>query len=507
MANNKFTQKVLGLALFISRALKKLFILLLVFVLALVAIRIYDTERGPKLQPWHTWTPDEMSVEQVDHANFNDYLAHENEIYQQLKEHVTDKIPESEKTELNRYYEKSLVYPANFHQDWNRSYILMPEGQPLGAVVLLHGLTDTPYSLKAMAELYQAKGFAVVAPRLPGHGTVPAGLTDVGRHDWLAVTRLAVREATTLAGEQAPLHIVGFSNGGALAMKYTLSSLNDKTLRIPQQVILLSPMIGITSFARFAGLAGLPSIFPAFAKSAWLSIIPEFNPFKYNSFPVKAARESFLLTQELQQSIRELTAEEVQKLPPILTFQSVMDSTVSTRAVVNSLYRYLANNGSELVLFDINHAVSFLPLFRRSSYTAVNSLLPRGARNYNTIVITNLTSTSPEAMATVTHAGEVQGTTTPIGIRYPNDMFSLSHVALPFSVTDSLYGSAPIDKNLYGINLGTISMRGESSVLIVGMDALMRATSNPFFAYMMNVVAGRIDCSDNSDVLTCLNRQ
>ena len=173
---------------------------------------------------------------------------------------------------------------------------------------------------------------------------------------------------------------------------------------------------------------------------------------------------------------------------------------------MNSLYRYLGDNGSELVLFDINHAVSFPPLFRRSAYTAVNSLLPRGARNYNTIVITNLTPNSPEAVATVTRAGETRTLTTPIGLRYPNDMFSLSHVALPFSVTDSLYGSAPVDKTRYGINLGTISMRGESSVLIVGMDALMRATSNPFFTYMMDVVEGRIACSDSSDLLACLNQ-
>jgi hypothetical protein len=48
----------------------------------------------------------------------------------------------------------------------------------------------------------------------------------------------------------------------------------------------------LTRFARFAGLAALPSILPAFAKSAWLAILPEFNPFKYNSFPVNVARQS-----------------------------------------------------------------------------------------------------------------------------------------------------------------------------------------------------------------------
>ena len=53
------------------------------------------------------------------------------------------------------------------------------------------------------------------------------------------------------AGPSKPLHIVGFSNGGALAMKYALDALDDKQLARPDRLILISPMIGITSFARF----------------------------------------------------------------------------------------------------------------------------------------------------------------------------------------------------------------------------------------------------------------
>lgn len=165
---------------------------------------------------------------------------------------------------------------------------------------------------------------------------------------WLAASRLAVREATRLAGRDVPLHLVGYSNGGALALKYTLDALEDNTLRRPQQLILLSPMIGVTAFARFAGLAGLPALFPAFAKAAWLNVTPEYNPFKYNSFPVNAARQSYLLTKALQQQIsRDARSSRLNELPPVLTFQSIMDSTVSTRAVVDSFYRYLGNNGSE----------------------------------------------------------------------------------------------------------------------------------------------------------------
>ena len=67
--------------------------------------------------------------------------------------------------------------------------------------------------------------------------------------------------------------------GGAIALQYALDAIEDDTLTRPTRVILISPMIGVTRFARFAGFAGLPSVLPAFAKAAWLGIVPEFNPF------------------------------------------------------------------------------------------------------------------------------------------------------------------------------------------------------------------------------------
>jgi len=69
--------------------------------------------------------------------------------------------------------------------------------------------------------------------------------------------------------------MIGFSNGGALALKYALDALEDPRLARPDRLVLISPMIGITRFARFAGLAGLPAVLPAFAKAAWLSVMPD----------------------------------------------------------------------------------------------------------------------------------------------------------------------------------------------------------------------------------------
>lgn len=472
---------------------KKIGMVVGIVLVVLLAVRVYLSQQGPELHLWHTWRADEMSVREMDNGNFAGYIARENAIFADLDRAVTAKTEGEERTPLNRFYRQSLVWPGQFAPDANRSFVLMPAGKPRGAVVLLHGLTDSPYSVRHLAVNYQQRGFVAVVPRLPGHGTAPGALTNVDWEMWLAATRLAVREATRLAGEAVPLHLVGYSNGGALAMKYTLDALDAPALRRPQQVILLSPMIGVTAFARFAGFAGLPALLPAFAKAAWLNIAPEYNPYKYNSFPVNAARQSWLLTKALQEQIgREARENRLVNLPPVLAFQSVMDSTVSTRAVVTGLFDQLPANGSELVVFDINQAASFRPLFKPSSWTATSALLPVAQRRYGVTIITNADAHSFSTVGKITPAGSTRETVVPLAQAWPQDVYSLSHVAVPFPPDDDLYGREPGVKNRYGISLGTIALWGETSVLSVGKEALMRVTSNPFYAYMQERINSRI---------------
>lgn len=464
---------------------------LLVF-LAFLGTRIWFAQSGAPLEPWHTFVPEEMTVEEMDGADWRAYLAREDKLFADVTREVVQRLPEDERIPSNRYFEGSIVYPPKLTADFNRSYELTPTGNVNGAVVLLHGLTDSPYSLRHVGRRYRDAGYVVVAPRLPGHGTVPAGLTAADWEDWLAATRLAVREAAARAPGK-PLEIVGFSNGGALALKYALDALDDMKLARPTRLVLISPMIGITRFARFAGLAGLPAILPAFAKAAWLGIIPEFNPFKYNSFPVNGAVQSYALTQALQASILDHVREgRLGQLPPAITFQSVMDFTVSTQAIVNAFYSRLPANGSELVLFDINRNTKLGPLLRATSYSALMRVLPPAPRNFRTAVVTNAEAGSAEVVERVTEAGASEETSRPLGLVYPSDVFSLSHVALPFPPSDALYGSAPDPRENFGLELGAMAVRGERGALIVNLDALVRMSSNPFYPYMIGRIGDGI---------------
>ncbi|WP_199098716.1 alpha/beta hydrolase [Dyella sp. ASV21] len=462
-------------------------LLLLIFLLPLLAIRAWDSQRGDPLAVWQTYVPHELTAGEIDATDWAGYLVAEQRVFDEVHRHVSEQLTPTQRVNTNRYFEGSPLYPGHFAHDWNRSYVLEPVGTPVGAVVLIHGLTDSPYSLRDIAELYRERGFIAIGLRVPGHGTVPAALTEVEWPDWLAATRVAMREARRRVGPDRPIHMVGYSNGGALAVKYTLDACQHDELPMPTRLVLLSPMIGVTSFARFAGLAGLPAILPAFAKAAWLDLLPEYNPFKYNSFPVNAARQSYLLTDVIQsEMLRMARAHQLERLPPILTFQSVIDDTVRASAVMRTLYAQLPANGSEIVLFDVNRNHRFDSLLRTSSLQALQNLLPPAPRTYRTTVVANAAVDDSRTVTRTTEAGQTQTTEAPLSIRYPDDIYSLSHIALPFPPSDPLYGTAPDTRENFGVHLGIQAPRGERGALVLNLDAVLRISSNPFYPYVQD---------------------
>ena len=444
------------------RWLRHLIFLCLGVAIGLFALRVWQTESGPPLHVWHTYLPTEMTPAEIERANWSSYVAAENVLFDAVRTNVTKKLEPDDRIVLNRYFEGSPVYPPHFRNDWNRSFLLEPAGAPHGAVVLLHGLTDAPYSMRHLARFYQSRGFVALGIRLPGHGTVPAGL------DKRRLGRLDGRHAARLARGEAP------RSGRAAAYRRLLQrrrardesgddALDDPRSPRPDQVVLISPMVGITEFARFAGLAGLPSLFPRFVKAAWLGIVAEFNPFKYNSFPVNGARQSWLLTRALQEQIdRRARNGSLTGLPPILTFQSVLDFTVSTPAVIDRLYALLPANGSELVLADINRDSKLGILLSTASNTALARMLPAATRRYRTVVITNAATGQDGMVARVTERGRPKRATFRSGRLSGKRLLAVARRPA-LSPGDSLYGMDPdpADED-FGVHFGTITPRGNA---------------------------------------------
>jgi alpha-beta hydrolase superfamily lysophospholipase len=458
--------------------------LVLVAVMIPVGGAVSALNRLPDLQPWHRLLSRlEPRAGELATFSLDDYLRREDAVFLEVKSRVEAVVSRDANPSVpNRYVRTSRSHPSRLPTDWNRTQSLAP-AQVRGGALLIHGLTDSPYSMRAVAERLQAEGYYTLSLRMQGHGTVPGGLVDVTWEDWLAAVRMGARHVRKQIGEGRPLVMVGYSNGGALVTKYSLDVAEGADLPAPSKIILLSPMIGVSPTAWLARAISRLGAIPFFEKARWLDVVPEYNPFKYNSFPTNAGFQTARLTAAVREQVTRLeSAGALTRLAPILTFQSVIDATVSTPAVVHDLFDHLPAGGHELVLLDINRSSGIEPFLRPGE--VLPRLLDGGPRRYTATLITNSRADTNEVSAMSVAAGSTVMTTEALMMSWPPDVFSLSHVAIPFPEDDSVYGGASRGREEGSVSLGRVSVRGEKGVLIVPQDVLMRLTWNPFFAYL-----------------------
>lgn len=441
----------------------------------------FIARQHPDLEPWHLVIPDgEPSAEEIDAGmDLPAYRDREAAVLVQARTQVAEMLSARHRVQGNRYVPKAAA--AADAVDWNRSFEWKPE-RPVGRVLLVHGMTDGPYSLRALGQMFHERGFHVLAPRLQGHGTTPAALLEVRWEDWAATTRMAMRHLAAAGPADSPLLIVGYSTGAALALEHQLAALADPGLPRADRLVLLSPLIGLGRSAALAPLLSLLDGVPGFEKAGWLEVLPEYNPFKYNSFPVNGGWQSYRLVSTLAESFERARSEgRLQRLPPLLTFHSVLDSTVQSEAVVRRLYDGLPGNGSELVLYDLNRWNVLAPLFRRSQLDGVAALFEAGPRPYTLSVISNRDPGTREVDRIWLAPGTETPAREPLDAAFPPEVFSLSHTALPFRCDDPLYGTAPRQDEDFGVRLGTLALRGERNALQVSMEQLARLNCNPFY--------------------------
>jgi hypothetical protein len=154
--------------------------------------------------------------------------------------------------------------------------------------------------------------------------------------------------------------------------------------------------------------------------------------------------------------------------------------------VVHELFDRLPAGGHELVLFDINRSSGIEPFLRPGDI--LPRLLEGGPRRYTATLITNTNPGTNEVSAMSVAAGTTVMTNEPLPMAWPPEIFSLSHVGIPFPEDDSVYGGASRGREQGSVALGRVSVRGEKGVLIVPQEVLMRVTWNPFFPYLASRV-------------------
>jgi alpha-beta hydrolase superfamily lysophospholipase len=443
---------------------------------------------SPPVDPWHNARLD-AEFKASDFAEgrvtkLAQYREVESRVLDQVRDRISTKLDEGDYLRFNRFSPGSLSDPDAWDVNWNRTFELPAQGEKRGVVLLLHGLTDSPYSLRSVGLALAARGLHVLGLRLPGHGTAPAGLLGYENEDLQAAVRLAVQDLRATQGD-VPIWIVGYSNGAALAVDYTLDALDDARLARPAGLVLVSPALGITRLAAIGRIRTGLSELQRFGRAAWQVVEVELDPYKYQSFTFHAAGETQRLTSGLARRVARRSQDgPIAGFPPVLAIVSTVDSTVMAPAVVDSLLARLAPGDHELVLFDVNRLAVVQPLLRSDPAPFTRRLLATEQRPYGLTLVTNANAGTLQVMERRVPAGDTRAVERLLPYEWPRTVFSLSHVALPFPPDDPLYGyaAAPSERH---VQLGRIEVRGENGVLNVPAWMLTRQRSNPFHGYMM----------------------
>ncbi|GAB2570081.1 alpha/beta hydrolase [Microlunatus antarcticus] len=105
-------------------------------------------------------------------------------------------------------------------------------------VLVVHGFSGSPRSMRPWAEDLAAHGFRVDLPRLPGHGTSWRELNVTGWPDWYAAAERALLRLADATGRR--VGIGGLSMGGALALR-----LAQRHPDLVHGLVLVNPVVNI----------------------------------------------------------------------------------------------------------------------------------------------------------------------------------------------------------------------------------------------------------------------
>jgi carboxylesterase len=185
------------------------------------------------------------------------------------------------------------------------------DGGPVG-VLVCHGFTGSPKTVRPWAEHLAAAGLTVRAPRLPGHGTTWPDLAKTGWRDWYAEAGRAFAE---LSDKCERVFVTGISMGGCLALRLAAERGNDvcgvvvvnPSLAPDTRLFLLAPVLKYV-------VPSLPGVAGDIKK-------PDASEGGYKRVPVRAAAtlpEMWQTTAALLPRVKQ----------PVLVYRSTVDHVV-----------------------------------------------------------------------------------------------------------------------------------------------------------------------------------
>ena len=199
--------------------------------------------------------------------------------------------------------------PVGWMQDWAATGT--GKNAHVG-VLLVHGFTGSPASMRPWGEFLHSKGFTVRVPLLPGHGTHPENLNKVKWQEWPAKVEFELSELRKSCDQ---IFLVGLSMGGGTVLNVAAS--HNETLR---GLILVNPMIHVKGIP--VELAFFMSRLQKMRTSVGDDIKrPGVTEWGYDALPTRGVYQLLKMLRITRRNLKNVTV-------PVQLFHSVEDHTL-----------------------------------------------------------------------------------------------------------------------------------------------------------------------------------
>lgn len=242
------------------------------------------------------------------------------------------------------------------------------DGSPEVGILLCHGFTGTPATMRPWGEHLARAGYTVRCPRLPGHGTTWQECNRTRWPDWYGSVRDAFAE---LARRCDSVFVFGLSMGGTLALR-----LAEDQGNVISGLVLVNPSVFTRRLDAKLG-ALLSPVLPSAKALAGDIARPGTIEIAYDRTPLRALASLFRLWALVRRDLPDVTQ-------PMLLARSAVDHIVEpvNATVVADNVRSEALR--EVVLHDSYHVATLdndAPLLFRRSVEFVESVSKQvGAR-------------------------------------------------------------------------------------------------------------------------------
>ena len=209
-------------------------------------------------------------------------------------------------------------------------------------VLLVHGFTGSPASMRPWAEDLHARGYSVSLPQLPGHGTRWQDLQNTRFDDWYGEAEAAFAK---LRAEHEHVVVCGLSMGGLLGLALAQNHGRDVS-----GLVVVNPAVSTTR-KDVKLLPVLKHVVPAFPAIGNDIKKPGMDEHAYPKTPLKAAASLFAEMPKVRDRLAEVTQ-------PLLMLRSRVDHVLDPSSGHNIMSRVSSRDLEEVVLEESFHVAT-----------------------------------------------------------------------------------------------------------------------------------------------------